>query len=154
MPFIFPPAAPINRANRRKAVALFAWNESYSVRVRQFDSQHQKLFEIVNTLADAMRAGKGEDVIRDVVAKLAAYTRTHFLHEESVMQQTGYPGLPAHRQQHARLMASVEQYQSDLEQGHQADTVAVLQFLRNWLINHIQKSDKAYSAHLNGHGVQ
>ena len=42
-------------------MATFAWNESYSVHVRQFDAQHQKLFEIINTLADAMRMGKGEE---------------------------------------------------------------------------------------------
>jgi hemerythrin len=135
-------------------VALFAWNESYSVRVRQFDSQHQKLFEIVNTLADSMRAGKGEDAIRDVVGKLAAYTRTHFLQEEVLMEQTGYPGLPAHRMQHAELMSSVDQYRSDLDEGRKPDTVAVLQFLRKWLIEHIQKSDKAYSGHMNARGVR
>jgi hemerythrin len=129
------------------------WNESYSVRVRQFDVQHQKLFEIINTLADAMRTGKGEEVIRDVVAQLAVYTRTHFLQEEVVMKQTGYPALAAHQQQHARLMADVEKYKADLDGGRNPDTVGVLNFLRTWLLDHIQKSDKAYSAHMNTQGV-
>jgi hemerythrin len=137
----------------KSAMAAFVWNESYSVRVQQFDAQHQKLFEIINTLASAMRSGKGEEVIRDVVGQLAVYTRTHFLQEEVLMKQTGYPALPAHQQQHATLMTDVEKYKSDLEGGKNPDSVAVLNFLRNWLVEHIQKSDKAYSTHMNSHGV-
>lgn len=135
-------------------MATFAWNESYSVRVQQFDAQHQKLFEIINTLADAMRAGKGEDVIREVVGNLAVYTRTHFLQEEVLMRHTGYPGLPLHQQQHAALITDVEKYKTALDDGRHPDTVEVLNFLRRWLVEHIQKSDKAYSAHMNAHGVR
>jgi len=134
-------------------MATFAWNESYSVHVRQFDAQHQKLFEIISTLADAMRMGKGEDVIRDVVGQLAVYTRTHFLQEEVAMRQTGYPELASHQAQHNKLMADVERYKKDLDEGRKPNTIAVLNFLRDWLVQHIQKSDKLYSDHLNTHGV-
>jgi hemerythrin len=134
-------------------MSTFAWNESYSVHVQQFDAQHQKLFEIINSLSDAMRVGKGEDVIRDVVAQLAVYTRTHFLQEEVLMRQTGYPDLAAHHDQHTRLMSDVEKYKADLDEGRKPDTVAVLNFLREWLVQHIQKSDQGYSNHLNAHGV-
>jgi len=134
-------------------MATFAWNEGYSVHVRQFDQQHQKLFEIINGLADAMRTGKGEDVIRDVVNQLAVYTRTHFLQEEVLMQQTAYPALAAHREQHNRLMTDVEKYKTDLNEGRKPNTVAVLGFLQKWLVDHIQKSDKAYAEHMNTHGI-
>jgi hemerythrin len=134
-------------------MSTFAWNESYSVHVHQFDAQHQKLFEIINSLADAMRVGKGEDVIRDVVGQLAVYTRTHFLQEEVLMRQTGYPDLAAHQDQHNKLMSDVEKYKADLDGGRKPNTVVVLNFLRDWLVQHIQKSDKAYSDHFNAHGV-
>lgn len=134
-------------------MAVFTWKESYSVHVDRLDAQHQKLFETINGLAEAMRAGKGDEVIRDVVGKLAVYTRTHFLQEETLMQQTGYPGLAAHKQQHSKLMADVETYKRDLEEGRRTNSIALLSFLQNWLVEHIQKSDKAYSLHLNTHGV-
>lgn len=105
-------------------MATFVWNESYSVRVRQFDAQHQKLFEIINSLADAMRVGKGNDVIRGVVEQLAFYTRTHFLQEEALMRQTDYPGFAAHREKHAKLIADVEKYKRDLDEGREANTIA------------------------------
>jgi len=135
-------------------MATFAWNESYSVHVQQFDAQHQKLFEIINTLADAMRVGKGDEVIRDVVNELAIYTRTHFLQEEVAMKQTKYPAYDAHHEQHSKLLAEVEKFKGDLNEGHKPNIVGVLNFLRAWLVEHIQKSDKAYSAHLNAHGLR
>ncbi len=135
-------------------MAIFAWNESYSVRVRQMDEQHEKLFEIINGLAEAMRFGKGDDVVRDTVEQLAVYTRTHFLQEEVLMRQTGYPGLPAHREQHRKLMEDVEQYKRALEEGRSASSVSLLNFVRQWVIHHIRESDKAYSDHLNAAGIQ
>jgi len=135
-------------------MAVFVWKDSYSVHVRQFDAQHQKLFEILNALADAMRVGKGEDVIRDVAGQLAVYTRTHFLQEEVAMRQTGYPDFAAHHDQHAKLMAEVEKHKKDLDEGRRPNLVAVLNFLQNWLVQHILKSDKQYADHLNAHGVQ
>ena len=135
-------------------MSTFAWNESYSVHVHQFDAQHKKLFEIINELADAMRVGKGDDVIRDVVGQLAVYTRTHFLQEEVAMRQTGYPDFAPHQSQHNKLMADVEKYKTDLIEGRKPNIVAVLNFLQQWLVDHIQKSDKKYSDHLNNHGLR
>lgn len=135
-------------------MSTFAWNESYSVHVDQFDAQHRKLFEIINSLADAMRVGKGEDVIREVVGQLAVYTRTHFLQEEVAMRQTGYPELATHQAQHSKLIADVEKYKKELDEGHKPNLVAVLNFVQNWLVQHIQKTDKKYSDHLNSHGLR
>lgn len=134
-------------------MAIFAWNESYSVHVRQMDGQHRKLFEIINDLAEAMRDGKADGVIRDTVEQLAVYTRTHFLQEEVLMRQTGYPGLAAHQQQHSKLMADVEQYKRAFEEGRSTSPVSLLNFVRQWLVHHIKESDKAYSEHLNARGI-
>ncbi|HTX41803.1 MAG TPA: bacteriohemerythrin [Acidobacteriaceae bacterium] len=134
-------------------MSAFVWNDSYSVHVEQFDAQHRKLFEIINDLAAAMRVGQGSEVIRDTVHRLAVYTRTHFLQEEVAMRRTGYPGLAVHQMQHQALMAEVEKFKKDLDEGRQPNTVMVLEFLREWLVNHIQKSDRAYSNHMNAHGV-
>jgi hemerythrin-like metal-binding protein len=135
-------------------MAIFAWNESYSVRVQQMDEQHRKLFDIINSLAEAMRGGKGDDVVRDTVEQLAVYTRTHFLQEEALMQKTGYSGLAAHKELHRKLMEDVEQYKRALEEGRSASPISLLNFIRQWLVHHIREADKAYTDHLNAHGVQ
>lgn len=131
----------------------FDWNETYSVGVRQLDAQHKTLFDTINALAEAMRTGKGEDLIREVVNKLAIYTRTHFLQEEVLMKQTGYPAFAAHKAQHEKLLDGVEKYKLDLDEGRKPNSIAVLGFLQRWLVDHILKTDRAYSDHMNAAGV-
>jgi hemerythrin len=72
-------------------MALLTWNESYSVKVKQCDDDHKKLFSSLNALHEAMMAGKGADAVRQTLKELADYTRYHFASEESLMQKTSYP---------------------------------------------------------------
>lgn len=134
-------------------MALITWDQSYSVKVAELDGHHQKLFWLVNTLHDAMRSGKGNEVIRGIVEELTSYTHTHFQREEALMEQTKFPGLDAHRLEHQKLMAKVAEYKAALDGGKGVNTSAVLQFLREWLAKHINHMDKGYSSHLNASGV-
>lgn len=134
-------------------MAVFKWDETYSVRVHQCDAQHKKLFDIINQLTDAMRVGKGQEIVSDIVSQLILYTRTHFQQEEALMERTQYPELSAHRELHRKLVADVERFQRELDGGLRPNTVSVLSFLKDWLTQHIQKVDKAYTQHLNSHGI-
>jgi hemerythrin len=134
-------------------MSLITWDQSYSVRVAELDGHHQKLFSLLNTLHDAMRAGKGSGVIRSIVEELANYTHTHFQREEALMQQTKYPGLDVHRVAHQKLMVKVGEYKAALDSGSGVNTSAVMEFLREWLAKHINGMDKAYASHLNASGI-
>jgi len=135
-------------------MSLFTWNDSYSVRVEMCDVQHRKLFEIINQLADAMRMGKGNDVMSRTVAELLLYTRTHFQQEEALLRKTNYPQLAGHQELHRRFVADVEALDEQMRGGRTGNSVQVLNLLRDWLQNHIQKADKQYSAHLNAAGIR
>jgi len=134
-------------------MALITWDQSYSVKVGQLDEDHQKLFSLVNTLHDAMHEGRGNSVIQNIVEELVNYTHTHFQREEALMQQTKFTGLEAHRLEHQKLIAQVGEYKTALDSGNRVNTIAVLEFLREWLTRHIHRMDKGYSAHLNGKGI-
>jgi hemerythrin len=134
-------------------MGLVTWDQSYSVKVKCCDEQHQKLFQLLNALHDAMRVGKGRSVIGQIVAELSDYARTHFQAEEALMERANYPGLAGHRVEHHRFVGRVAEFQKDLDAGTGGNSVAVLEFLKNWLVKHIKKLDQSYSAHLNAHGI-
>jgi hemerythrin len=133
---------------------IFTWNEMYSVQVKQCDVQHMKLFDIVNELADAMREGKGSTVLRKTLGDLLQYTRVHFAQEEELMQRSSYPKIAGHKEQHRKFIADIEKFNRELESSGIGNSVAVLSVLKDWLVDHIQKTDKAYSAHLNASGIR
>ena len=134
--------------------ALFTWNDSYSVKVALCDQQHKKLFAIINDLADAMRMGKGQDTVSKTVNELLSYTKTHFQQEEALMQKANYPQLGPHKDMHRKFEADVEALANEAKAGGNTNSIRVLNLLRDWLLNHIQKVDKQYSATLNAAGIQ
>ncbi len=135
-------------------MALFTWNDSYSVKVALCDQQHKKLFEIINQLADAMRVGKGNEIVSKTVGELLQYTRTHFQQEEALLKRAAYPQLAPHQEQHKKFVADVEGLLKQTREGRAANSIQVLNLLRDWLVNHIQKTDKAYSDCLNAAGIR
>jgi hemerythrin-like metal-binding protein len=134
-------------------MAVFSWNDSYSVKVAVCDQQHMRLFDIINKLADAMRMGKGQDVVNQVVTELLDYTNTHFQDEEALLQKANYPQLEAHREMHRIFVKKVQSLQSQAQMGKRVNAAQLLSLIRDWLVNHIQKTDKRYSAHLNAAGI-
>ncbi len=137
----------------RACITLFTWNDSYSVQVQLCDAQHKKLFEIINQLADAMRTGKGDEVVSGTIGELLLYTGTHFQQEEALLRKTNYPRLAGHEEMHRRFVAEVAALDRQARAGRTANSVQVLGLLRDWLLNHIQKVDRQYSAHLNAAGI-
>jgi hemerythrin-like metal-binding protein len=134
-------------------MAFFDWNNSYSVGVRQFDTEHQKLFSIMSELYDGMKAGKGKDVLDGVLQKLIGYTEQHFSSEETVMGRAGYPGLQSQIDQHRQFTVKMKDFQAQYRSGAVALSVQLLDYLRDWLTTHIAGADKSYTAFLNAKGV-
>jgi hemerythrin len=132
---------------------LITWDKSYSVSVKRCDEQHQKLFVLMNELHDAMRVGAGGAVVRKVVGELNDYTISHFAAEEALLERYGYPALDQHREEHKKFIARVNKFRDDLDQGGGTSSVAVLEFLKDWLARHIKQTDRKYSAHLNQNGI-
>jgi hemerythrin len=135
-------------------MALINWNSSYSVGVQKIDGQHTLLISILNDLHAAMMKGQAQSVSGSLLHKLADYTRTHFSAEEAMMEAARYPGLAEHKLKHRELVKQVDDYVLRYDKGEISLNVQLLNFLRDWLTNHIQKVDMAYSACLIQHGMR
>ena len=135
-------------------MALMTWNASYSVGVQKIDGQHTILMSILNDLHAAMMKGQAQSLTGPLLHKLADYTQTHFTAEEAMMEAAKYPGLADHKLKHRDLVKQVDDYVLRYDKGEIALNVQLLNFLRDWLTNHIQKVDMAYSACLLQNGIK
>ena len=135
-------------------MALMTWSDKYSVGVRALDEQHTGLFQTLNDLHAAMLKGQAQSLTGPLLRKLVDYTRRHFAAEEAMLVSTRYPGLAGHREKHRALTKQVEEYVARFEKGEITLNLTLMDFLRDWLTNHIQKTDKEYGPWLNEHGVR
>ncbi len=124
------------------------WSEAYAVHIAEIDEQHQKLFVLLNRLADAMSVGKGPSVLGEVLSELIDYTSYHFSTEERLFQQHAYPGYEQHKKEHDELTAKTRKLKESFDQGNWMLTIDVLKFLTTWLSDHILKEDRKYAPFL------
>jgi methyl-accepting chemotaxis protein/hemerythrin len=132
---------------------LINWSRSYSVGVSQMDNEHQRLIDIINNLYMAMRSGRSKDAIGSILDELVDYTKTHFAHEERLMQQSNYSGYNDQKRAHEALIAKVVEIQGKFRVGT-ALGQEVMSFLKDWLITHIQGLDKKYGPVMNKKGIK
>jgi len=126
-------------------MALFEWKSEFSVGVDLFDSHHKKLIELINSLHGAMRKGHGREVVSEIVAELALYTKYHFTEEERRMRRYGYSGYDLHRVEHEFFVEKIKGFVVKLDADNAGLSLTLLKFLGDWLISHIQKTDKRYT---------
>lgn len=134
-------------------MSLITWDETYTVKVRSCDDDHKKLFALINDLHDAMKAGKGAQIIQKVIQDLGNYTKYHFTREEALLEKAEYPELASHRLQHKEFVNKIDQFHKECQKGMTGQSIAVTSFLRDWLSKHIKQTDRQYSAHLNARGI-
>ncbi len=132
---------------------LIRWDDSMSVGITLIDRQHRKLVELVNQLFEALRAGKGNDVLATVLGSLVDYTQQHFAEEERMMRAHDYPGVDQHQAAHRALVERVADFQTRFNQGSATISSDLFNFLKDWLLHHIKEQDKAYGPYLNSRGV-
>lgn len=133
---------------------LITWTEAMSVGVARFDKEHQKLIELINLLHSEMLAGKSNQVMGKILDELVAYTKGHFAGEETLFRTTGYPQAAAHKQEHDALTKKVLDLQGELKAGKVIIAVPTMNFLRDWLTQHILKQDMSYKAFFSAKGVK
>ncbi len=135
-------------------MSLIAWDDSLSVNVAEIDRQHQKLVAMINELHDAMKSGKGKDVMGKILSGLISYTDTHFKAEENYFVQFKYPDAASHIKEHVAFVKKVSDFQHDFEAGRLTVSIDTLYFLRDWLQGHIKGTDKKYSSFFHEKGLR
>ena len=128
--------------------AFVEWNDAMSVKVSEIDSQHKKLITLINDLYDAMKNKQGRTVLAGILGELVRYTKIHFSAEEQYMEKAGYPKLSAHKKVHEGFAKKVLEFQSAFESGEVVLSQDILNFLKEWLVNHIMKQDQEYAPYM------
>ena len=133
---------------------LISWHSDLSVGIKEIDTQHMKLVDLINDLYAGMKAGKAHSAIGQLLDRLAEYTVFHFGHEEKLFDQYGYPESDSHKVAHKKLTGSVLDFIANFKAGKATVSNELMDFLRDWLIKHIKGTDKRYGPFFNQKGVR
>lgn len=128
---------------------MFEWDEILSVGIDVVDDQHQELFrigrELVYVLENTSAGLDQYDDIVKLIKELHTYAIFHFSEEEQLMEKADFIGLAAHRFQHKIFVKKIEEIElGELDEDQKNHALDLLDFLANWITNHIMKIDREY----------
>lgn len=136
-------------------MSVIEWNKGYSVGVAIFDEEHKKLIAIINQLQTAIAAGVDKLALQRISDSLVEYTLMHFRHEEMYFDDWAYPEAAEHIAIHAELRRQVFEYRKQIMEKDSAVLAEELvQFLSDWLTEHILVDDRKYGTFLFEKGLR
>ncbi|MDD4975801.1 MAG: bacteriohemerythrin [Bacteriovorax sp.] len=126
------------------------WNEKYALGIQEIDSQHQSLFLLINRLYRQMIRVSDPIEDNEILDELIKYTKVHFSFEENFFDKISFAesDKKLHKMEHLNFCAKIEEFQEKMLSGEEGLTTSMMIFLKDWLKNHILKTDMTYKIEL------
>jgi hemerythrin-like metal-binding protein len=129
------------------------WKDEYSVGVELIDAQHKMFVGIVNELYEAIVTKRDKEALDNIFKQLVSYTQFHFQTEERYFDEFQYEGAVEHKAIHKALIDQVAELQNS-KTDIMDDPFKLMDFLEDWLIDHIIGMDKLFGPCFNEHGLK
>ena len=114
------------------------WSPRMSLGMPSVDACHRDLMEQLASLEDAPDKAFAERYVHFV-----ARVEQDFREEEDLMERAASPGLPGHREQHARMLGGLHHVARQVMAGDLAAGRNVVALLPGWFLLHIETMDGA-----------
>lgn len=116
----------------------------YHLGVESMDHTHLEFIDLVNRLGDA---AKPEFIC--LFAELLAHTEAHFDAEYRQMQESAFPAIREHGDEHQRVLGELRRINDRVQSGSiQIGRAYVSEQLPTWFHLHAVTMDSALAAHL------
>ena len=135
-------------------MAFIDWDDRMSVGIEEIDKQHKRLLALINDLHGACHEDCPSDKVDNAADALTEYTRVHFATEEQYMDGHSYPGQEEHMEEHMEFSLKAMDFFGDYVSGSNPGlNKEMLAYLKDWLLNHILKTDRRLGAFLRKEGM-
>ncbi len=134
-------------------MTLIKWEDSYSVGVKFIDEQHKKLFSILNELYTKMKKGDDKLILSNIFGDLEKYVEIHFSAEEKYFDEFNYIDKEMHIAQHKIYIDKIKTFQKNYKEKKDFLSFEILDFLEDWILNHVTGIDKKYTKCFNDNGL-
>ncbi len=132
---------------------LIVFDDKIRIGLTDIDSQHRKLVDLINRLHKSMKLRQGKAQSGHILDELVDYTVTHFQFEENLMKKYGYQEADDHFLKHKDLVAKVGDFRNRFTQGNATLSMDLMDFLKDWLLIHINVTDRKYVTFFKSKGL-
>ncbi|MDY0873213.1 bacteriohemerythrin [Dongia rigui] len=131
----------VRKADGSESSELIEWNDSLTIGEKEIDDEHSQIMATINDLHRTISSGADGAAVRRSFQRMMEYTRTHFSHEEALMNARQYPELIEHKRAHDGFDRRLNQLHERFQQGHREAGTDLLNLLSSWWMTHISTAD-------------
>ncbi len=145
----------IDESNFEKSAALanlLTWQNKFNIGIDEADRQHKKMLDMMNDVHIMSANKRSNQAIAQSLNALIDYTEIHFTWEEGLFSSYGYPQTEQHHNIHNKLLDDIRLHQKNIETANEQQIKRELESLNEWLIKHIEYSDRDYAKFLKEKG--
>ncbi len=134
-------------------MAFIEWSEELQVGNEVIDEHHHHLIDMLNKAHDSFIYGMKKGELKLTVKALVDYADYHFAAEEKIMFENHYPEMADHISDHHAFRNTVNEMQKKHQKDHHPAYLELTDFLLEWMIRHINISDRAIFDYLANQGT-
>lgn len=127
------------------------WNPKYGVDIQEVDNHQKKMFELFNALIDLKQKNEDPKGVGNLISDINDYGKLFFSAEEKILKKKGYPDYDIHVKKHRKFIKNTINLRRESVENADGLSMEAIIGLRDWLINHIEKSDAKYTPFLRIH---
>lgn len=132
---------------------LIRWNDEFSVGVLEMDKQHLKLIDMINRLIKEQKVLTDAATVSEMLTEMTDYALEHFRAEEFLLSEYGYEEKDKQTRQHQEFIVKTQSFYSATDIGANILSKALLDYLSDWMVNHILEEDMKYKAFFRAKGI-
>jgi len=129
------------------------WSDDLSVNVKEIDAQHQTFLKILVGITELLYQPERSDELDDLMHQLESYMSYHFATEERYFDEFEYELSEEHKAEHRDLAEQIFKYKTRYKSEGDSILPEVVDFLEDWLVDHLATQDKKYTKCFNEHGL-
>ena len=131
------------------------WKQDYSVGVKEIDLQHQRFVDLMNQTYDTLYKDESKEKIINLVEEIFSHGALHFHTEEGYFDKFNYPNTDEHKRAHLNLLNQTTSFKTRIgsESDYKKAVSDLIDFLENWLVEHMLTHDKKYTKFFNDNGL-
>lgn len=131
-----------------------SWESTYSVGSPEIDAEHKRIIEVINLLLADVDTSVRSETMSEVLTMLTMYSVEHFRSEEGLLERLEYADLQQQKEEHRQYRRKVVALCQATMDHNESAPRELVEFIRDWWMQHILVSDAKYRTLLAVHGVK
>ena len=117
------------------------WDNKFEVGIPRIDHEHQVFVDLIQNISEANQQAENRERISRLLTEIHKYADFQFFSEENLMLDVGFPEYRHHCQEHATLLALLNDKIYIYRNG-EISLEQVVEFLFEWFALHTTQSDQ------------